>query len=226
MRILQRVAVIGRIAVVAAAALVVSACPAKPPAAVRTAVTTGLPGVGGIAVPYSGSVPTGGGGWTLVSLTGAPWLTLNPATGAVSGTPDGNDFGTWNVLVNYSKGTTTRGVPTTIVVPAPTLTSIDPATGFVVALYGTANVDVTIGPAPPTAYNGITYGHDVVVGPANVTLSGPATTAGGPETLTLSWQYGETFTGKGWVIVPSNAPGQPPASSDRFRPRDNEEPLT
>jgi hypothetical protein len=188
------------------AAMLLSGCPAKLPTTVATSITTGLPATGNIGSTYNGIVPTSGGGFTLTGITGAPWLTtVNLAAGTVSGTPDGNDFGAWTLVLTYTMGTTTRTVTHTITVADPTLT-VDPTTGFSVAFHSNDAVEITLAPAPPTSYN-YNYVHNILTGKANLTLTGPTSSTTGKEKLSLSWNFGESFTGQAFILIKTRAPG-------------------
>ncbi|MEQ1946370.1 MAG: putative Ig domain-containing protein [Bryobacteraceae bacterium] len=93
-------------------------------------VQTSLPG-GGVGQPYSFALtPTGGvpGGYTWSLLSGPPWLTINPATGQLGGTPTaiGNltvvaqvmDIAGQTAFRSYSLGVINPVVITTVSVPS------------------------------------------------------------------------------------------------------------
>lgn len=183
--------------------VLLSGCPL--PSSVKAAIRTALPRAI-IGTAYSTTLPASGG-WTPsgVTVPAGSWLTYTAATGVISGTPGGNDFGAWPVTVTYTNGSEARSVTANIAVGDPTLT-VTPPTGFLVPYHSTHTVTITLTPVATSPYT-YTYKHNIVNGQANTTLTGPTSTTSTAD-LMLSWNVGGDFTGEAFLDLVSNAPGR------------------
>ena len=153
------------------------------------------------------SILTGSGITDLRMTTNAPWLSDN--LGTLSGTPDGNDFGTFDVTLTHGVGDNSESATATIEVADPTLTS--PPT-IVSPYHAVGSANVVIGPTPATvtsccgvvgyrmstggSYNGtVTY---VLTsnGPTGLSASPLSftTDSSGGFQLDVSWESGADFT--------------------------------
>ncbi len=119
---------------------------APPPLSITT--TSPLPG-GIVGAAYSQSLAATGGTTPYIwSATGLPaWLTLNPATGAVTGTPPSPATHDFTVQVTDS-GTptpqvTTRPLSVTVTSPTPSITTLSPNTAVASGLGFTLTVNGT-----------------------------------------------------------------------------------
>ncbi|KRA45202.1 putative Ig domain-containing protein [Pseudoxanthomonas sp. Root630] len=176
-----------------------------------TLPATALPG-GTLGAAYSTSLNPASGGTTPYSYAATagalpPGLTLNAATGAITGTPTG--LGTFNFTITATDGSTgsgpysaQQGYAITVIDVAPTATNSSltvaydaPATNVPLSLGGGAAVSVAIGSAPgngTASVSGttITYQPNAgYAGPDSFTYT--ATNSGGtssPATVTITVQ--------------------------------------
>ena len=184
-----------RLAVLVTAAVAVAGCPSKQQKAAKR-VLAAIPTTATIGTPYTASI-TAPAGMTVGAAT-PPWLTYTAATGALAGTPDGNDFGTHTVTLTATGGGATGSSSVDIVVAPPTLPPLATVTN--VPYHATSDpVTVTIAPVPVTNYTGTLTKVITSNSRADITPAGPGTgtftgDGYGNVAITLTWGAGMDFT--------------------------------
>ena len=177
-----------------AVAVVVAGCPTKYQKAAGSAMAS-IPTTATIGTPYPNTTITAPTGMTVSAATPG-WLTYDPTRGALSGTPDGNDFGTHTVTLTATAGSNSGSSSVDIVVAKPTLPPL--ATVTPVPYHATSDpVTVTIAPAPDVIYTG-TLTKVLTRGSAGITPSGPGvgtftSDASGNVKIALTWTIGGDF---------------------------------
>jgi hypothetical protein len=180
-----------------------SGCPSK--RKLQKAINASLP-VGTIGTLYNGSPPSTSNGWRLTNVvpTANSWLTYNATTGALVGTPKGNDFGEWPVVLSYKKGNKTADLTVIVVVGTPTGLSFTPTTGFAIPFHAQHTVNINITPAE--TYNFTHTWKLTTSGQAKVVFIGSTTDINGDGKIIADWQLGGDFKGELTVKLKSNAP--------------------
>ncbi len=189
-----------------AVAVAVAGCPTKYQKAAGSAMAS-IPTTATIGTLYTTTItaPTG----MTVSAATPAWLAYDATTGVLSGTPDGNDFGTYMVTLTATSGSNSGSSSVDIVVAPPTLPPL--ATVTPVPWHATsAPVTVTIAPAPVTNYTGTLTKVITSNSRADITPAGPGagtftSDASDNVNITLTWGAGMDFTADVFLNLTSSS---------------------
>ncbi|MEQ1517196.1 MAG: choice-of-anchor D domain-containing protein, partial [Usitatibacteraceae bacterium] len=185
-------------------------------APVAPVITSGAAPAGTVGTPYSfaftatGTTPIT---WTLATGTLPPGLTLNPATGVLSGTPTAS--GAFGFLVQAANGTApnaTQNISITINAPSPAVTLAPPTVAF-----GARTVNTTSPVTPVTLTNsgggGLVISSIVGSGDYGFTTTCPISTpplaAGANCAINITFTPLTVAAIPGAITITSNAPGSP-----------------